>query len=81
MCHDFGEQSGDDVVSMRVGDGDTIDIEGVTLICLYTPGHTNDSYCFLGGTKCSPVARCLFSAPVALISRMATLGTNTINFQ
>jgi sulfur dioxygenase len=51
MCHDFGEQSGDDVVSMRVGDGDTIDIEGVTLICLYTPGHTDDSYCFLWGDK------------------------------
>ena len=81
MCHDFGEQSGDDVVSMRVGDGDTIDIEGVTLICCIRRAILTIPTVFCGGTKCSPVARCLFSAPVALISRMATLGTNTINFQ
>jgi len=47
----MGEQSGVDVVSMRVGDGDTIDVEGVTLNCLYTPGHTDDSYSFLWGDK------------------------------
>ena len=33
---------------MRVDDGDTIDIENISLRVLYTPGHTDDSYCFLG---------------------------------
>ena len=35
-----------DVVSMRIRDGDAIDIEGVRLRALHTPGHTSDSYCF-----------------------------------
>ncbi|MBI1868807.1 MAG: MBL fold metallo-hydrolase [Methylocystis sp.] len=43
----MGEQSGVDVVSMRVRDGERIDIEGVDLEAVYTPGHTNDSYSFL----------------------------------
>ncbi|MES0385609.1 MAG: MBL fold metallo-hydrolase [Hyphomicrobium sp.] len=42
----MGEQSGVDVVSMRVADGDRIDIEGLSLGVIYTPGHTNDSYSF-----------------------------------
>jgi sulfur dioxygenase len=42
----MGEQSGVDVVSMRVREGDTIDIEGVSLSAIYTPGHTDDSYSF-----------------------------------
>ncbi len=43
----MGEQSKVDVVSMRAADGDFIDIEGLRLQALYTPGHTDDSYCFL----------------------------------
>jgi glyoxylase-like metal-dependent hydrolase (beta-lactamase superfamily II)/rhodanese-related sulfurtransferase len=43
----MGEQSGVDVVSMRVTEGDTMEIEGVALDVLYTPGHTDDSYSFL----------------------------------
>jgi glyoxylase-like metal-dependent hydrolase (beta-lactamase superfamily II)/rhodanese-related sulfurtransferase len=47
----MGEQSGVDVVSVRVADGDVIDVEGVRLQVLYTPGHTNDSYCFVMGDR------------------------------
>jgi len=47
----MGEQSGVDVVSMRVGEGDTIDIEGLSLDVIYTPGHTDDSYSYLFGDR------------------------------
>jgi rhodanese-related sulfurtransferase len=43
----MGEQTYADVVSMRVTEGDRIDIEGLSLDVLYTPGHTDDSYSFL----------------------------------
>ena len=45
----MGEQSGVDVVSMRVAEGDKLKIEGLSLDVLYTPGHTDDSYSFLHG--------------------------------
>jgi sulfur dioxygenase len=43
----MGEQTKADIVSMRVADGDRIDIEGLSLEAIYTPGHTDDSYSFL----------------------------------
>ena len=42
----MGEHSPADVVSMRVKDGDAIDIEGLSLEAIHTPGHTVDSFCF-----------------------------------
>jgi sulfur dioxygenase len=42
----MGEQSKVDVVSMRLAEGDKLSIEGVALDVIYTPGHTDDSYCF-----------------------------------
>jgi sulfur dioxygenase len=43
----MGENTKADVVSMRVSDGEQLDIEGVSLDIIYTPGHTDDSYSFV----------------------------------
>ena len=40
----MGQQTTADVVSMRLGDGDKLTIEGLALEAIYTPGHTDDSY-------------------------------------
>ena len=42
----MGVHSKVDVVSMRVEEGDKIEVENVCLDVLYTPGHTDDSYSF-----------------------------------
>jgi glyoxylase-like metal-dependent hydrolase (beta-lactamase superfamily II)/rhodanese-related sulfurtransferase len=47
----MGEQSNVDVVSMRVADGDQLEIEGLVLDVIYTPGHTDDSYSLLCGDR------------------------------
>jgi len=47
----MGEQSQVDVVSMRLGDGDRLTIEGMKLDVIYTPGHTDDSYSFVMGDR------------------------------
>jgi sulfur dioxygenase len=43
----MGEQTRADVVSMRVSDGEKLQIEGVNLDVIYTPGHTDDSYSYV----------------------------------
>ncbi len=43
----MGQASKVDRVSMRVDEGDAIEIEGVRLDVLFTPGHTDDSYSFV----------------------------------
>ena len=65
----MGQATSVDVVSMRVDDGDTIDIENISLRVLYTPGHTDDSYCFLGNDG-------LFTGDTLLIR-----GTGRTDFQ
>ena len=48
----MGAESGVDVVSMRVAEGDRVEIEGgIALDPLYTPGHTSESYSFLMGDR------------------------------
>lgn len=42
----MGREAPVDVVSMRVADGDSIEIENLRLRALHTPGHTRDSYSF-----------------------------------
>src|ERR1700747_3652991 len=43
----MGEQSKVDVVSMRLDDGEQLQIEGLSLDVIYPPGHTDDSYSFV----------------------------------
>src|SRR5919198_4088603 len=47
----MGENAKVDVVSMRLSDGDRLDIEGISLDVIYTPGHTDDSYSFTMGDR------------------------------
>ena len=42
----MGEQSRAECVSRKVRDGEIIDVSGLQIRALYTPGHTDDSYSF-----------------------------------
>jgi sulfur dioxygenase len=42
----MGEHTKSEVVSLKVKDNEKINIDGIVLEALYTPGHTDDSYCF-----------------------------------
>ncbi len=69
----MGRQSKADCVSERVADGQLIDIDGIRLQALYTPGHTDESYSFLLG-KQAPEA--VFTGDLLLIR-----GTGRTDFQ
>ena len=43
----MGEQAPAECASLRVKEGDKINLDGIELKTLYTPGHTNDSYSFM----------------------------------
>ena len=43
----MGENSKSEIVSIKVKDNEKIKIEEIELKAIYTPGHTDDSYCFL----------------------------------
>jgi len=43
----MGERSGAEVVSMRVKEDEIVDIDGIGLRTMYTPGHTDDSYSYV----------------------------------
>ncbi len=65
----MGENTKADVVSMRVAEGDHVEIEGLRLDVLFTPGHTDDSYSFLYGDR-------IFTGDTLLIR-----GTGRTDFQ
>ena len=43
----LGEQTDADCVSETFKDGDVINVDGIKIKTLHTPGHTNDSYSFV----------------------------------
>lgn len=47
----MGAHSRAECVSRKVTDGELIDIDGIALRALYTPGHTDDSYSFILGNR------------------------------
>ena len=65
----MGEQSPSDIVEIKVKDQEIIDIDGLNLKAIYTPGHTSDSYSFLMNDR-------VFSGDTLLIN-----GTGRTDFQ
>jgi glyoxylase-like metal-dependent hydrolase (beta-lactamase superfamily II) len=43
----MGAQSQAECVSAKLADGEVVDVDGLPLRALYTPGHTDDSYSFV----------------------------------
>jgi glyoxylase-like metal-dependent hydrolase (beta-lactamase superfamily II) len=69
----MGEFTKAECVSQQVRDGEVIDVDGVKLKSLYTPGHTNESFSFVLGAG-QPTA--VFTGDVLLIR-----GTGRTDFQ
>lgn len=69
----LGEPTLSTCVSATFREGDRIPVGGLELVALYTPGHTDDSYCFRLET---PGRRLLFSGDTLLIR-----GTGRTDFQ
>ena len=46
-CIAMAEESRAEYIGLRIHDDENIEIDGTTLHALHTPGHTDDSYCFL----------------------------------
>jgi glyoxylase-like metal-dependent hydrolase (beta-lactamase superfamily II) len=69
----MGEHTRAECISARFRDGEIIGLDGVKLRCLYTPGHTDESFSFLAGDR-SP--QCVFTGDVLLIR-----GTGRTDFQ
>ena len=65
----MGEQSPSEFVEIKDKDEDLINIEGLKLKAIYTPGHTSDSYSFLMNDR-------VFSGDTLLIN-----GTGRTDFQ
>lgn len=69
----MGEFTRAECVSMHVSEGDIVDVDGVRLQALYTPGHTNESFSFV----LAPAApKAVFTGDVLLIR-----GTGRTDFQ
>ncbi|SHF57680.1 Glyoxylase, beta-lactamase superfamily II [Microbulbifer donghaiensis] len=68
-----GERSLARGISRKVGDGDWLHLQQVKLQAIYTPGHTDDSYCFRLPAK---PADLLFTGDTLLIR-----GTGRTDFQ
>ena len=43
----MGENSKSEVIDLKVKDEEIVNIENIELKAIYTPGHTDDSYCFI----------------------------------
>ena len=47
----MGEKTKSEVIDLRVKDSEKIEIENIKLEAIYTPGHTDCSYCYLMNDK------------------------------
>ncbi len=60
----MGEYTGADCVSAKVADDEMLDVDGIQLQALYTPGHTDESFSFVLHPR---APRAVFSGDVLLI--------------